>query len=1204
MNPALLTKQIDRIVNNDAGEPDLYAYIKELLTRRQFSIDLDVTQVVVDTKIDDSRRRPDLVAYKTVGGKPVRGPDYAHAVFEVKLGDRIATDPRSVFRDKRSYIQPGTAWFFLIDQVEVVRIDCRQGLASEPYARGQRTLPPSWTWDRLRDPDTFLECFGPLARSELQLENELQAFKKGLTAFSYLHAVDDGRRLFAETVREAATLLRDAIETIIIETVIPDLQEAQAAIALLEADYGVGVFDWNRPQRPIDFTAVLDERASAALDEALHLSYDTRHDALMDDIRDKIYALRIEHVLIPQYAARQGIKAPSLLDIKGAGEAKKSAEKLVTSLAYETGALILSRMLMIRFSEDHELFTNRFISNGGVEVFWNYAEHFNQPMQALLRETYKASAELFRSIFDPNVLDWPIDRTDTTLSNALTRVAYILSRWDFRTVHGDILSGVYDKYLDVSQRRRLGEVYTRPEVARYMLKAASWDPADRVLDPACGTGTFLVEALVTRLKALREVGAINDASVRMVIERLHGLDISPFSIALAQIQIFWHLVELMKEKSVAEARSFAKAILPAIKLYGGWSSLDPMGHAFGADKEDVETAQLGLSFRLRRGERGTSTLRPVGFERTARGQYDLVIMNPPYIRVERKGNIDYSSIYGEVSYMGTDTSVFFIYRALRQWLKPGGRLAFIVPIGVLEAEYGGLLRKLLRGYKITRIADLEGLGKETFRGVKRATVIVVVENTPPGADDEIELVQLDRSAMTEDDTIDFGKAVVHTVRRTDLDRTRYLPPEAAMQPWFSTIKVGAADTTAMLTKLAPTDVPVLDTMAGLPRLGAIIKLVWRKGPSAQVEAQRPIHEGYKWQQEMVFSYGIKVGGSQALSPIGSEGTRALYKGQNIFTGGLLGEPMGGWNPTSKVLGLYVYTYMDYLETENLFAIRELSQLPTACPVAPTIAMQNSAFVFQLTEAFPVHLYLMSRVIQFYAARVLRSSVIEDLGCHWYKRTIPFLPIPVDRSSEACERLSAAGNAVLKADDKLADRYREINALMKDAGRRTLNTLFVDGDATVEGIDLNGVSEDPTALVDLKETDDGLATADGVFTMRIPDADLRTYLLFEIQRLADAKTDTMISRETVVGIAIPHRLAEIATLIRSLENQDFDLAFADAMTELDRVVAELLGLSEEQRDYAVAQMRSDPILSQMRPMYAHRGLRVQPYTDRSGTDRYA
>ena len=176
-------------------------------------------------------------------------------------------------------------------------------------------------------------------------------------------------------------------------------------------------------------------------------------------------------------------------------------------------------MLTIRFCEDHGLFSVRYISNGGVAVFWRFAEHFARPMQELLLQTYRHARDVFRSIFDANLLDWAVRRDDPVLSHALEQAALILSRWDFSTVRGDILSGVYDRYLDVAQRRRLGEVYTRPEIARFMLEAADWKPDQTILDPACGTGTFLVEALVSRLDALAGAGAVNADNVRLSLTK-------------------------------------------------------------------------------------------------------------------------------------------------------------------------------------------------------------------------------------------------------------------------------------------------------------------------------------------------------------------------------------------------------------------------------------------------------------------------------------------------------------------------------------------------------------------------------------------------------------------------------------------------------------------------------------------------------------
>jgi hypothetical protein len=120
---ATLKKKIRDITANDAGEPDLYGYVRDLLIRAPFGVGLQDKQVVVDSKLDGSLRRPDLVVYRSAEGKALRGPNHALAVFEVKKDDQVAAAPARILRDKSGYVRAGTAWFFLIDQRVVIRID-------------------------------------------------------------------------------------------------------------------------------------------------------------------------------------------------------------------------------------------------------------------------------------------------------------------------------------------------------------------------------------------------------------------------------------------------------------------------------------------------------------------------------------------------------------------------------------------------------------------------------------------------------------------------------------------------------------------------------------------------------------------------------------------------------------------------------------------------------------------------------------------------------------------------------------------------------------------------------------------------------------------------------------------------------------------------------------------------------------------------
>lgn len=1230
-----LSKKIREITSNDAGEPDLYGYIRDLLVRSNFGVGLQDRQIVVDSKLDGSRKRPDLAIYRTEGRKVLKGPNHAIAVFEVKKDDQVRAAPVQILRDKRGYVQAGTKWFYLIDQAVVTRIDVSDRRMFEaclaPRAGLSREITLTWTWKELADPDMFRVCFGVLSAEYLTLEAELERFRRNETAFSFLPVAPETRGQFSDTVREAAELLREAVTEIIATRGIADLEEAIRLLVPMENDYGRALFDWSDERRPIRFDRMVDRQKREALDEALVVDYERRRQEIMADLDPYYYALRLEYDLFQQYGERQGVEGASLLKVER--DKSKPNARLLQSLAYETGSLILSRMLTIRFCEDYGLFKVRYISNGGIDVFWRFAEHFDLPMQELMRQTYRHAQGVFRSIFDANLLDWAIARNDPVLSHALERSAFILSRWDFTTVEGDVLSGVYDQYLDVAQRRRLGEVYTRPEVARFMLEAAGWSGNDDILDPACGTGTFLVEALVQRLHQLSAAGAVNAENVRAVVARLHGLDISSFSIALAQIQIFWHLIDVVRKKSVEETRDFARAILPSLPLHGGWSSLDPMGRAFGEGEEAGTAAQIGMTFRLANGERGGGALIPPGFEKVAQGEYDLVVMNPPYIRSERTGAGGIGDAYSEVAFKNTDTSIYFIYRALRQWVKPGGRLAFIVPIGMTEAAYAGPLRRILEGYRIKLVADLEGLGKSTFRGVKRATIIMVVERAEPSPNDEVKMLQLGPTALV-DDVIDFGRAVTTTVRRHQLDRLSYLPEALrpgvrevggadqigkcdAMEPvdladlpdWVAAMRANEDSADAMLTKFGDGDPEALTSMAELPRLGEIVRVVWARrdrGRIVEICEDEPISERYAFRPELLFNYGVKLGGSDAFCRAGETDCIDLYKGQNIFPQGLLGEPMGQWSPTARRESTrYIYTYADHLNYKDTYALREISQLPTAAPIVAGSGFQNTAHVVALTEAFPLNSYLLSRVVQFYAARVLRSSIIEDLGCHWYKRTLTLLPIPCSRTPESLERLRTAGQAVMDADSDIADRYREIDRLVIEGskGGRTINTLVVEGDLLVGGIDLNGVSESPVPVIHIRESGSEVNSSDLFFSLRLPDATLRTFIAFNLARRVEDDPEAELCREDVLGLIVPTNLDAVVTAIRSLTTDDLNARYYRALDELDSVVSAQCGIEDAHRDHMIEAMTNDPILSQMRPMIAQRGLRVQLYADHAESNRY-
>src|SRR5208282_1972319 len=85
-----LVKKITQFRNDTSGERNLYPFIRDLLVTPAFGICLKSDQVVVDSALAGGRDIPDLTVFSTKAGRPIKTPDHAYAVFEVKRGHDVS----------------------------------------------------------------------------------------------------------------------------------------------------------------------------------------------------------------------------------------------------------------------------------------------------------------------------------------------------------------------------------------------------------------------------------------------------------------------------------------------------------------------------------------------------------------------------------------------------------------------------------------------------------------------------------------------------------------------------------------------------------------------------------------------------------------------------------------------------------------------------------------------------------------------------------------------------------------------------------------------------------------------------------------------------------------------------------------------------------------------------------------------------------
>lgn len=127
-----------------------------------------------------------------------------------------------------------------------------------------------------------------------------------------------------------------------------------------------------------------------------------------------------------------------------------------------------------------------------------------------------------------------------------------LARFAWGDVDHDVLKVLYESVIGAETRKKLGEYYTPDWLAEQVVEAVVADPlAERVLDPACGSGTFLFHAVRRFLAAAEAAGVPLAEALGRLGDRVLGVDLHPVAVALARVT---YLLAIGRERLVDPAR--------------------------------------------------------------------------------------------------------------------------------------------------------------------------------------------------------------------------------------------------------------------------------------------------------------------------------------------------------------------------------------------------------------------------------------------------------------------------------------------------------------------------------------------------------------------------------------------------------------------------------------------------------------------------
>ncbi|MCF8371224.1 MAG: N-6 DNA methylase [Bacteroidales bacterium] len=119
-------------------------------------------------------------------------------------------------------------------------------------------------------------------------------------------------------------------------------------------------------------------------------------------------------------------------------------------------------------------------------------------------------------------------RNSSGLKKVFRLIAQEISAYDFNQVDEDILKGVYQELIDLDTRHSLGEYYTPDWLCERVVNEFEFKPGDKILDPACGSGSFL-RAAIHRIRKTNP-----SITVEQINNNIYGIDIHPLSVQIAK----------------------------------------------------------------------------------------------------------------------------------------------------------------------------------------------------------------------------------------------------------------------------------------------------------------------------------------------------------------------------------------------------------------------------------------------------------------------------------------------------------------------------------------------------------------------------------------------------------------------------------------------------------------------------------------------
>jgi hypothetical protein len=406
---------------------------------------------------------------------------------------------------------------------------------------------------------------------------------------------------------------------------------------------------------------------------------------------------------------------------------------------------IIDRIIFLRICEDRgsELYGRLQGLTNGPNIYQRLCEVFEDADGKYNSGLFHFKAEKGRHE-PPDEITLGLDLDDKLLRDLLRGLYYPESPYEFTVISSDILGQAYEQFLgkvirlteghhavveDKPEVKKAGGVYYTPVyIVDYIVKQTVGKLVEgktpkqvsklRILDPACGSGSFLINAYQflldwhhdwylahkpeTWTKGRNPVLVQTTAGwkltiterKRILLDNIYGVDIDPQAVEVTKLSLLLKVLEGENEQTIQPyLRLFSQRALPDLG-----NNIKCGNSLIGS--EVFQKALLSLlpeddQYRINVFDWNS------GFpEIMEAGGFDVIIGNPPYIRIQMMkewapAEVElYKKLYKAAEAGNYDIYVVFVEKAL-SLLNKQGVVGFILPHKFFNARYGLALRGII-----------------------------------------------------------------------------------------------------------------------------------------------------------------------------------------------------------------------------------------------------------------------------------------------------------------------------------------------------------------------------------------------------------------------------------------------------------------------------------------------------------------------------